>query len=168
MASGDNVVQIISVTPPGDNFATPVKIDGGSTPNEGVIGWAFDAASDEYLDFLCKLEGYGGGGLTFQLRWRAASATANECRWGVGIRRIADDAEDLDVSHSYQFNEGDFTAPSAAGEYDYAEITFTDGADMDSWAENEMAIVRVFRNADHANDDMTGDAQLVALHGLET
>lgn len=168
MASGDAVVQILKVMPPGSSAATMDTRPGGSNPTEQVQVWDFDAAADEYMDFMCKLEGYDGGGLTFTLPWSASAAVVNETRWGVAIRRVADDAEDIDNVHAYDFNEVDDTAPSASGELSYPTIAFTDGADMDSWAEGEIAIVRVTRNADHANDDMAGDAELWDIFGLET
>ena len=141
---------------------------GGSTPAESAQVWDFDAAADEYMDFLCALVGYDGGGLTFTLPWSASSASSGGLRWDVGIRRLADDAEDVDASHSYDFNSDTDTAPSASGELSYPTITFTDGADMDSWADGELAVVRVHRDYDHAGDDMTGDAELWDLIGTET
>ena len=167
MASGDNVVQVLQIMPPGANFATPDIRGGGSTPGEQVEVWDFGASAIEYLDFKCKLEGYDGGGLTFTTPWSASSATSGTTRWGIAIRRIQDDAEDIDAAHTYAYNDGDDTAPSVSGELSYPTITFTDGADMDSWAEGEVAIVRVRRNATHANDDMGGDAELWTLFGLE-
>lgn len=168
MASSDPVVQILRELPPAANFAPLARRAGGSTPAEGVLVWAFDASAIEYMDFLCRLVGYDGGGLTFVLPWSAASATSGATRWGVAIRRLQDDAEDIDASQTYDFNEADDTAPSASGELSYPTIAFTNGADMDNWAEGELAIVRVQRNATHANDNMTGDAELWALSGAET
>ncbi len=170
MASGAVVVQILAVMPPSATFAALSARTGGSTPAEQVPVWNFDAAAIEYLDFYCQLQGYDGGGLTFTLPWMAASATSGATRWGIAVRRIADDAEDLDTSQTYDFNEVDDTAASASGEISVATITFTHGADMDSWVNGEFAVVRVRRNATHANDGMTGDAQLLdgGLVGMET
>ena len=169
MASGDEVVQIRRIMYPAANFAAPSQRAGGSTPGERVAGLhLFDAATIEYLDFLCRLKGYGGGGLTFTLPWSAASATSGAVRWGIAIRRLADDAEDIDASHTYDYNDADDTAASASGELSIPTIAFTDGVDMDSWADGEWAIVRVRRNASHANDTMTGDAELWDLVGEET
>ena len=81
---------------------------------------------------------------------------------------MADDAEDIDTSQTYDYNDVNDTAASASGELSYPTITFTNVADMDSWADGEIAIVRVRRNASHANDTMTGDAELWALLGRET
>ena len=168
MASGDPVVQVLRVMPPGTLAATMDARPGGSTPAENVIVHDFDAATIEYLDHLCQLRGYDSGGLTFTPPWSASSATSGVTRWGVAVRRMNDDAEDIDAAHTYDYNDVDDTAPSASGELSYPTITFTDGADMDSWADGELAIVRVMRNATHANDTMAGDAELWGLAGVET
>lgn len=168
MASGNPVVHILEVMPPAANAAGISVRAGGSTPAERALVYTFDAAAIEYLDFKCVLRGYGGGGLTFTLPWSAASATTGTTRWGIAIRRIQDDLEDIDAAHTYDFNDVDDTAASASGELSYPTVTFTNGADMDSWADGEVAIVRVYRNATHANDTMTGDAELWGLVGKET
>lgn len=168
MANGR--VQILAVRPPGSSFATPVVIVGGATPAEHVPAWAFDASSIEYLDFLCRLDGYAGGGLTLTLPWAAESATSGNVIWEAAIRAIPDDAEDLDTTaHSYDFNAASAdAAPSALKEVSYPTITFTDGSDMDSWASGELAIIRVRRNASSGSDTMSGDAYLLGLVGVET
>ena len=79
-----------------------------------------------------------------------------------------DDAEDIDSSHSYSFNGVSDTCASASGELSYPSIAFTDGADMDNWAAGEIAIVRIYRDHDHADDTMSGDAELWGLIGKET
>lgn len=168
MSSGDNVVKILSIIQPGTLYATPDIRVGGSTPAEEVDVHDFDDTITEYLDFKCVLQGYDGGGLTFTLPWSATTATTNNVRWGAAIRRINDDAEDIDAAHTYAFNDvaADDPAPSVSGEVSYPTITFTDGTDMDDWADGEIAIVRVRRTA--ATSNMTGDAELWGLVGKET
>lgn len=168
MASGDPVLQIIRDLPPGANAAPLTKRVGGSTPAEGVLVWAFDAATDEYMDFLCLLSGYDGGGITLKIVYSAASATSGACRWGAAIRRMQDDAEDIDTSQTYDYNYVNDTTATVSGEVGYATITFTNGADMDFWADGEFAILRIRRNAADAGDSMTGDAELWAIFGNET
>lgn len=168
MASGAPVVQVLAILPPASNFAVPAVRQGGSTPAERVRVYQFPDAALTYMDYLCRLVGYDGGGLTFSLPWSAATATANATRWEIAIRRMQDDAEDIDVSHTYDYNAVDDTAPSAAGELSYPTVSFTDGADMDSWVDGELAVVRVRRNGTHANDSMTDTAQLWAVTGVET
>lgn len=169
MASGQSVVQVLDVQIPAANGAALTARAGGSTPAERLIIYVFDAATIEYIDFKCLLlPNYGGGGLTISLPWIAATATSGVCRWGAAVRRLDDDVEDIDAAHTYDYNDVDDTAASASGELSYPTVTFTNGADMDSWSAGEMAIVRVRRNASHANDTMTGDAQLAGFWANET
>lgn len=167
MASGDAVLIVYRSMTLGANGATPEILDGGSTIVEKIDVWQFDDTAVEYLDFLVALEGYEGGGLTIKLKW-SAEAAVNECEWEVAFRRFADDAEDLDSSHTYLFNAVTATAPSAINEVSYDDITFTDGADMDSFADGEIAVMRLRRNATSGNDDLVGDANLWSIHGIET
>lgn len=163
MASGDVVGFIGDIVQPGANYATFDVRVGGSTPAEGVPVYDFDDTTAEYLDLYCALNGYGGGGLTVTLDWSATTATSGAVVWGAAIRRVADDAEDVDASHSYDYNNASAdTAASASGERSRATITFSDGADMDSLANGEPFILRVRRNPADGGDDMTGDAELWA------
>ena len=172
MASGQVVVLVNEIMPPATVAAAFGTRVGGSTPAEQVPYWAFDAAADEYLDFYCRLQGYAGGGLTFTLTWMAATATTGGVLWALGIRRSADDAEDLDTSQTYDYNEVRDVAASVSGENSYFNITFTSGADMDSLADGEDFILRLRRrgsdNTSTTGDDMAGDAQFMALVGKET
>ena len=142
---------------------------GAATPAEGVPYLAFDSGTDEFADFVGVLpRHYAAGGLTVRLYW-ASTATSNATVWGAAFRRVQDDAEDIDTTaHSYDFNSVTATAASAAGEVDYCEITFTDGADMDSLAVGELFVLRVTRDADNGSDTMAGDAYLIASEIRET
>jgi len=165
MASGDPVVQFLDINPPATLAAQVSTRSGGSTPAERIRVFHFDAATTEYLDYKAVLVGYDGGGLTFRIKWQAATATSGTCTWEIAIRRLADDAEDADTSHTYDYNSVTPSAASPNGEVYYDNITFTNGADMDSWADGEIAWVRIRRNI---SDTMSGDALLVALTGTET
>lgn len=163
MASGAIVGQIIEVVPPAANGAALLRRAGGSSPAENVLIWSFDASTIEYVDLKVVLDGYDGGGLTLTLPWSAASATSGNVIWQAAIRAVPDDAEDIDASHSYDYNSVTDAAASASGELSYPVITFTDGADMDSWSDGALAIVRIRRNASDGGDTMTGDAELWAV-----
>jgi hypothetical protein len=168
VASGDPVLQVLEVWPPQTLFAVLTRRAGASAPAEGINVWGFDAATIWYLDFLCTLRTYAGGGLTITLPWIAASATSGVCRWGVACHRLQASTTDVDTAFTYDYNDVDATAPATNGAVLYTDVTFTNGADMDSWADGELAIVRVRRNASHANDTMTGNSQLITLLGKET
>lgn len=175
MASGDVVVLIHEVMPPATVFAVFGTRAGASTPAEQLPIWSFDAAADRYLDFYCSLQGYAGGGLTFTAPWMAATATTGGVLWALAIRRIADDAEDLDVSQTYDYNEVRDVAASVSGEISTFTITFiNNGTDMDNLVNGEWFILRLRRrgsdNTASTGDDMAGNAQLLAggLVGKET
>lgn len=171
MASGDIVGIIHGISFPGSNPATPDVRVGGSSPAESFPVYDFDAATDEMLDFHGVLKGYDGGGLTVEIKWAASTATSGNVVWQGAFRRIADDAEDIDSAHTYDYNNGgQDLAPSAAGELSYDDLTFADGADMDSLADGEEFIFRLRRDADStaATDDMAGDAELVSVIIRET
>ena len=71
-------------------------------------------------------------------------------------------------AHTYDYNVLDATAPGTSGFVLYSTLAFTNGADMDSWANGELAIVRVRREANHANDTAAGNSELWGLLGIET
>lgn len=171
MASGNtlNTATAQSFVPPATLYATMDTRAGGSTPNESDPVADFDDSTIEYTD--CYLEfprNYAGGGVTLTLKWMATTATTGDVVWGAAFRRIADDAEDIDASHAYDYNDVTATTASATGEYKYTDITFTDGADMDSLAVGESFILRIRRNATSGSDTMTGDAELAAFSLRET
>lgn len=165
MASGAKVVHILEVTPPNALYAQRSTLQGQSSPGENVRVWNFDQTTVEYMDFLCELRGYAGGGLTFTIAWAHAAATGSVV-WGMAIRAIPDDAEDLDTTvHSYDYNNTpSVTVPTVIGEVGYDTLTFTNGVDMDNWANGELGIVRVRLTSTAA----TGDARLLGISGQET
>jgi hypothetical protein len=165
MASGDIVGHIIRVIPPATAYATPDLRPGGSSPAESWPVWDFDDTTAEYLDFLCYLgPNYAGGGITLSLPWSATSATSGAVVWQAAVRRVNASSEDIDTSQTYDYNAASAsTAPGTCGQIIIPTIAFTSGADMDSWAAGELAIVRVGRLPTDGGDTMTGDAE---LHGL--
>jgi len=137
---------------------------GGSTPNEGVPHLAFDSATAEYADVVATLPlNYGGGGITLTVKW-ASGVTSGATVWRAAFRRVNDDAVNVGASHTYDYNSVTATTADVAGEWDYADITFTNGADMDSVAAGEAFILRIGRDG----GGMSGDAFFVLVHAKET
>lgn len=171
MATGDTLLTFAATsgTPPAASQASFGVRAGGSTPAETVPVINFDASTDEFMDFYGVMpQAYADGGLTLKVVWSAATATSGNCIFGVAFRSMEDDAEDVDTSHTYDFNTVTDAAPSASGEVVYAQITFTDGADMDNVDAGDAFVMRVYRDADNASDTMTGDAELWAVEIRET
>lgn len=150
---------------PAANFATHDTIAGGSTPAEVVSVLDFDADASEYSDFKFALpSGYAGGGLDITIYFSMTSdhdeGTPHKVRWEVGFARIDDDGIAISGDHAYDYNGVSATVPSVVSEISVDHILFTNGADMDSLAASEMAILRIYRDHDHADDNATGDAEL--------
>jgi len=145
---------------PSASRATYGTVAGGSTPAESKLVALFGASSAEYLDFYLTLPiSYGGSGMTVKLKWTIGELSTT-ARWEAAIRRLQDDAEDFDTAHTYDFNGISAAAPSVLREVDYATISFTDGADMDSLAAGEAFVLRLRRDPTHGDDDATIDAEL--------
>lgn len=151
-------------------MAIPNTRAGGSTPPENYLVLDFNYSADTYADFNIYMPPtYAGGGVTLTLAYMAATATAGNVKWGAAFRRAQDDAEDLDTAHTYDFNTTTVATASATGELDYASITFTDGADMDSLAAGEFAILRIVRQSTgEANATDTDQIQFFSAVAKET
>lgn len=165
MASGNTLVVFKPQdnVPPASNYAT---LD----LRNGHLHLEFDAATDESATFEGVLpRHYAGGGLTVTLVWTAA-ATSGSCRWQVQIERHQDETTDLDSDDFASAQSAGGTAPSTSGTPQYTAVTFTDGAQMDSLAVGESFRLKVTRDADGTSgtDDMTGDAELLAVEIRET
>ncbi len=175
MASGDILLDIPAAqggVPTGTLYATQDTITGASTPAEAIPVLDFDDTTQEYIDFYCQMPPHYAGttGVTVRVIFSAAEAATDVVAWQAAFRRIADDAEDLDTTaHTYDYNEVVATAPSVVGEVAYDDITFTDGADMDSVVANDYFILRVTRDpTPSSGTDVTGDASLHMVRITET
>lgn len=167
MASG-NVLAVFTPLqnePPASSYAT-------FDTRNSVPVLDFDASADESAVFGGFLPAnYAGGGLTVTLVWMATSATTGGVSWDVAIEAHPDDTFDIDADgFAAANNSGSATTASATGEQQYTDITFTDGADMDSLAAGESYRIKVTRDADGttATDDMAGDAELLRVIIKET
>lgn len=164
MASGNTLIQWSASAgiPPSSAFATLARRNNHLVAN-------FDAATDEAIDFEGVLPShYSGGGLTVTLVWLAATATTGNVVWDVSIERHQDDTQDLDADGFAAVQSVTAACASASGEPSYDNITFTDGAQMDSLAVGESFRLRVNRDANNGSDTMAGDAQLIRVVVKET
>jgi hypothetical protein len=129
----------------------------------------FDPSADEVAVFLGVLpRNYGGGGITIYLHWAATSATSGSCRWQTAIEALS--GLDLDGDSFASANSAGGTANGTNGIETVTSIAHADGAEMDSLAAGGAFRLKVTRDADGTSgtDDMTGDAELVAVEIKET
>ena len=122
----------------------------------------FDPDTDEFAQFRAALPStYGGGGLTVIVRFTMTSATSGSVVLTAAIERLNDEAIDIDVDSFSAAVTGTFTAPSTSGFVQYATISLTDGAQIDSLAAGEMFRIRLSRDADNVADTATGDLEFL-------
>jgi len=163
MASGDTIDRFTPQhnEPPATNPATIDKRNGHPVLD-------FDASTNETAIFSSIMpRNYAGGGLTVYVHYSMSTATSGDIDWDVGFERIGDQQQDLDSDGFAAVNSVDTTTvPATSGLVDIVNITFTDGADMDSIAVGEGYRIQVIRDA--TNDSATGDAELRFLEIKET
>lgn len=174
MASGDPLIywNALANEPPDADYATLDTILTASTdePDDVVPVLDFDpGATQEFASFSGVMPAnYGGSGVTVTLIW-SSDATTGNVKWDAAFKSFTDDADDIDAKAYASVNTTTVTTASAAGEPDYATITFTDGADMDSVAAGEYFRFTVTRDSADAADTMnSNDAELWAVAIKET
>jgi len=163
MASGDTLYQFFPSDnePPSSSFAT---LDLRNA--HPVLD--FDAGADEAAVFTGLLpRTYAGGGLTVRLHWMATSAVAGDVKWNAQVERD-DTGTDLDADSFAAAQTTTTTTGATSGAPNVTQITFTDGAQMDSLAVGEPFRLKITRDADDAADTMAGDAELLAVEIKET
>jgi hypothetical protein len=144
-------------------------IAGTSSPAETFPVLAFDTTTVEYADFHITLPAaYSGGGLTLTLLYSAGTTTGGVA-FEAAFRRL-DTAEDIDTTvFTYDYNTAtDATLPTTIGFTKTLNITFTNGADMDSLAAGESAVLRIRRATGNATDTASTDVYLHRVRINET
>jgi hypothetical protein len=164
MASGDTLLifQALHNEPPSSNYATldyrnlhPV-LDFDPTTNESAV----------FTSIMPRAYS-GTTGVTVYIHYSMTSATTLTVDWDVAFERIGDQQLDIDADSFEAVNSIDnTTVPGTSGYVDVVNVTFTDGADMDSVAAGELFRLKVTRDA--ASDDATGDAELHAVEIKDT
>lgn len=164
MATGNTLV----VFGPNDN-EPPTSIYATLDTRNAQPCLDFDGSTDEEAVFTGVLPNhYGGGGLTVELHVRFSSATSGTSRWQADIERGNTDIDSDSFTGSFQ--SGACVPNGTSGIETVASIAFTSGAQMDSLAAGEAFRLKIRRDADGTSgtDDVTTDAELVAIHIKET
>ena len=163
MASGDTLLVFTAANnvPPTSNYAT---LD---TRNNHLV-LDFDDTTNESAVFPGVMpRNYAQQGVTVYIHYAMTTATSGDIDWDVAWERVGDQQQDIDSDSFAAVNSVDnTTVPGTAGNVDIVNVTFTDGADMDSVAVGEYFRLKVTRDA--TSDTATGDAELIAVEVKET
>ena len=132
------------------------------TTSDGVSYAAFDSGTDEILiwDGLILPETITGP-FTAHIVWSGSSSTttSHTVRWAVRIQAFTPEVDGaMDASSFDTANEvDDDILGTTAKRGQLATVTLTNN---DSMAGGDHVTPMIFRNADHANDDLPEDAWL--------
>ena len=159
MASGDTLASLypFGMESPETNPATqdlrnrrPV-LDFDDTTNESAV-WTFVLP-----------EHYGGGGLTIEIGYTMATATAGDIDWDAEIERVSDTDTD---GFAAAISVDNTVVPATSGLLGVVSIAIAQGAEMDALSAGELGRLKITRDA--AADTATGDAELHYVHIKET
>lgn len=163
MASGDSLVPFVPTDnhPPSANAATLDLRNGHPVLD-------FDQTTVEYANFKsCLPRHYGGGGITATVTWAASTATSGNVKWNVAVERIEDEGTDIDADSFASAQTATGAAPATSGAAQYTAVALTNGQ-IDGLLVGEWFRLQLSRDASHANDTMTGDAELIGVELRET
>lgn len=162
MATGNSLALFL---PPGEGPASNYATFGARNGHHCL---EFDAATDESAIWSFVIPAhYSGGGITVRVYWAGASATTGSIVLMGAWERIDDEGLDVDADSFAADVSGTFAAPGTTGMVQYSEIAFTN-SEIDGLLVNELARFRLTRDANNVSDDMSGDAQILAVAVRET
>lgn len=165
MATGSIILPIGAATPPDgstNNLAPAIQAYKGSNsaPARHGLRAAFDATTDEHLwwTITCP-DNYASGG-TLRLLW-AANATSNAVVWAASIGAITAGDADTYLEHAQATAT---TATTNVNTTEARRVTETTIApSVDSMAADDLVTILVYRDANHASDTCTVDAELLSV-----
>lgn len=163
LAAGKQTVAIPAVAWKPDETSPPESVTVEATTNkQHIVGFAFDAAADEYMHFAIPMpKGWDEGTFTFKVFWTTSATDADGVAWALQALAVGD-GDPIDAAWGTAVVVTD-DAQSAA--YDRL-ITAESGAvtAAGAAAEGDLVYFRFFRDVSDANDDMTEDAIVEAVH----
>lgn len=149
---------------PVDCFATIDRRDGDSILN-------FPDAVNKVALFSSILPtNYAGGGITVTLKLMATTATTLDMSFKGFFKSLTPLVDNIDTKN-FAAPQGNaaIDAPTTSGQHVDADITFTNGSQIDNLAVGEKFHLLIMRDAqDSTADDMSGDAELLGIELKET
>lgn len=164
MASGDTLETFTPIEnrPPTSNAAYPDSRNG-----HDILVFNKDTDwSAIFKGFLPR--NYAGGGITVRLQTAYDTITSGTAVWTAEIERIQAGTLDIDSDSFAAAQTANATVPGTAGIPVNTDITFTDGAQMDSLAAGEWFRLRVTRDANNGSDNADNNGQLLGVEIRET
>lgn len=160
MATTKVPISILEAIPAASNFPSYSAVAGTNFP---VPGLDFDASTEETCYFLLPILSYGSGNLTLRFDWYADSASSGDIIWGAALAAITPNTDSGDIE-TKAFATAQTVTDTHLGttgqRLHSVDLTISN---LDSVADADFIVLKVYRDADAGGDTMTGDARLVGL-----
>lgn len=132
----------------------------GTAPAPYFLVAAFDATTEEWLNFQFRMPDDYASAPVVKIAWKATSATTGGVVWGVQIAAVTPgDTVNLNSAKAFAtVNTAGTTVPGTAGYLTETSITLTNA---DSVAAGDFVVMRVSRVAADGSDTATGDAEML-------
>ena len=157
-ATGPLTKSLVRFTAPKDNQPPATNFATLDTRNSIAV-LDFDDTTDESAIFVsvCPEGANLASGLSIRLIWTASTATSGACVWDASLERMTTDidTDSFDTAASITA-----TTNATSGVPNYSTITLTT---IDSLTAGDGFRLKINRDANNANDTMTGDAELIAV-----
>jgi hypothetical protein len=141
--------------------AAPLDVQSGGAGDPHLAVLLFDAATDEFAQWVFRARRYGSGNLTVKILYSMASATTGDVVWGAQICALTPgDAQDVVADTFATASTVTDTVPGTAGHAKEATITVSN---LDSIAADDRIVLQVYRDANAGGDTATGDAELLGV-----
>lgn len=168
MATGTIILPIqAAVLPDGSaSNAGPalLRVKGTDTsPSKHYLIASFDASTDEHLWWAFQMPANYASGLLLKLLWYTNDTGASEsCVWGCQIAAITESDADTPIEHAKATAQTTTTDVNAAEANRLIQTSITISND-DSVSAGDLVFLLVYRDANNGSDDLTSDANLVAV-----
>ena len=142
-------------------FPQIVQANGSNYP---VSGLAFDAGVTEHVYYTFEATDYGSGNVTVGIYWYAdtSASASHDVVWAVqlGVITPNSDTQNIETDGLATVNNVTDANTANAQQLHYCEIAVSN---LDSLAADDYVTMDFYRDHDHANDDLTGDAIVTKL-----
>jgi hypothetical protein len=134
-----------------------------ANPKKHFLVAAFDPTTDEHLWWTFRMPGDYSSAPVVKLLWMTNDTGAGEeCVWGAALGAVTPADTDTPVEHAQAAATTQATGVNTTEARRLIETTIT-LANVDSVAAGDLVFLVVYRDANHASDDLTSDAELICV-----
>lgn len=168
MATGSILLSVGSAVPPdgsSGNAAPAIqRVQGTETnPKKHYLVAAFDPGTDEHLWWNFRMPAdYASAPIVKVLWYTNDTGAGEECAWAAQIGAVTPADADTPIEHAQAAATIVLTGVNTTEANRLIETSIT-LANVDSLAAGDLAFLNVYRDANHASDDLTSDALLVSV-----